>query len=312
MVCENPIVLFGPELKVRQHVSELAHRKLQVHYLSYLTWSRRSWSRVIKAGVTTWQDRGVTTHHVCNEATEYRRFRSLGLRAMYANHNLMLAENIFQPMPTLPKRFHAVYNAHVWPYKRVGLASKIDSLRLITATEAKWHERIIEQRCEHADVNKTPLTPKEVTEALNECYCGLALSAEEGTMRACTEYLLCGLPVVSTPSLGGRDVWFDDYNSIIVEPNPEAVATAVQRLVAEGRDPQRIRAGTLERMQQFRQTMIDYVNKKIAKTKVVSVIELFGDGMGMASRFVEIKDLREFLESYHNGRFQARRLIGAD
>jgi glycosyltransferase involved in cell wall biosynthesis len=38
------------------------------------------------------------------------------------------------------------------------------------------------------------------------------------------EYMLCGTPVVSTPSTGGRDVFFTPENSIIRDDNPKAVA----------------------------------------------------------------------------------------
>ncbi len=49
----------------------------------------------------------------------------------------------------------------------------------------------------------------EVARKLNACRVGMCLSETEGAMFAAVEYLLCGLPVVSTPSQGGRDVWFD-------------------------------------------------------------------------------------------------------
>ena len=42
------------------------------------------------------------------------------------------------------------------------------------------------------------------------------------------EYLLAGLPVVSTPSFGGRDVYFHASNSIIVEPTRQAGKAGVE------------------------------------------------------------------------------------
>jgi len=296
VICEDPLVVFGPEGKVREEVSRvMSARGSKVHYLSFLTWSRRFWSRVARERWRTWRDRGVMTHHVCNEPVEQRRFRAVGLRPVLANHNLMLDESTFKPMPDIAKRFDAVYTAHLWPYKRIGLARQVERLRIVTATEARWHDRLDEQGCGHAEINKRRFDRQEVAQALNESHCGLALSAEEGTMLAATEYLLCGLPVVSTPSIGGRDVWFDDYNSIIVEPTPEAVKAAVERLVAEPRDPQRIRQDTLARMQRFRQTLVDYVNDNIAGRQVVTVEELFGDGQGMAERFVDKAHLADLL-----------------
>ena len=79
VVCENPIVFFGPEGVARRQVSQLGDGKREVHYLSFIMWTHRNWSSVIKERFRTWRDQGVVTHHVCNEPTEYNRFRAVGL-----------------------------------------------------------------------------------------------------------------------------------------------------------------------------------------------------------------------------------------
>ena len=43
------------------------------------------------------------------------------------------------------------------------------------------------------------------------------MSSQEGAMYSSVEYLLCGLPIVSTKSTGGHDVFFTDTNCIIAE-----------------------------------------------------------------------------------------------
>ncbi|WP_164127899.1 glycosyltransferase, partial [Stenotrophomonas maltophilia] len=62
------------------------------------------------------------------------------------------------------------------------------------------------------------LTPEAVNRVYNQAAVGLCLSAVEGAMCASMEYLMAGLPVVSTPSVGGRDVYFDPDYCIIAEP----------------------------------------------------------------------------------------------
>lgn len=49
----------------------------------------------------------------------------------------------------------------------------------------------------------------KINEIYGQSRCGLILSAEEGACFAAMEYLLCGLPVVTTPNIGGRDEFFD-------------------------------------------------------------------------------------------------------
>jgi glycosyltransferase involved in cell wall biosynthesis len=45
--------------------------------------------------------------------------------------------------------------------------------------------------------------------------------------------LLAGLPIVSTESKGGRDLFFDSNNSITVEENPDLVYSAVQKWISK-------------------------------------------------------------------------------
>ena len=74
----------------------------------------------------------------------------------------------------------------------------------------------------------------EVNRHLNRAGVGLCLSEREGAMFASTEYLLSGLPVVSTPSTGGRHVYYDEEYCWTVPPDPRSVAEAVAALKAKG------------------------------------------------------------------------------
>ena len=53
------------------------------------------------------------------------------------------------------------------------------------------------------------LDAAELCHWLNRSRTGLCLSEREGAMFASIEYLLCGLPIVTTPSIGGRHVFFE-------------------------------------------------------------------------------------------------------
>jgi hypothetical protein len=59
---------------------------------------------------------------------------------------------------------------------------------------------------------------------INKAHVGLCLSAEEGAMFVSAEYLLCGIPVVSTRNKGGRDVMFTPEHVFIADDTPESVA----------------------------------------------------------------------------------------
>ena len=76
------------------------------------------------------------------------------------------------------------------------------------------------------------LPAEDIAELMNRSSVGLCLSLVEGAMRASMEYRLCGTPVVSTPSIGGRDRYFTGPHVRLVDEQPDAVAAAVRELKA--------------------------------------------------------------------------------
>ncbi len=96
--------------------------------------------------------------------------------------------------------FDAVYNARANIFKRHYLTAKIKN-KIFICYDWKF-----------SDVNLDEFSPSEVVRnvkgtaipsVIKRAKVGLLLSEEEGACYASLEYLLCGLPVVSTPSRGG-------------------------------------------------------------------------------------------------------------
>ena len=99
----------------------------------------------------------------------------------------------------------------------------------------------------------------------------MILSAEEGACFASSEYLLCGIPVVSTPEKGGRSVWYDEYNSITCEPTEDAVRDAVQFFVKNPRDPKIIRARHITKSKYYRAKFLCKLAELFDKHNVTDV-----------------------------------------
>lgn len=207
---------------------------------------------------------------LCDTKRGRDMLRNAGVPADWCNSNALVDERIFYPIPEKPVRFNAIYDAQLAEYKRHHLARKVDSLALIggigpsrrtspypsrvrdTLGYAHWYNDPLSE-------DATTLTPHEVCQAYNECLVGLCLSRVEGSMYASIQYLLCGLPVVSTPSRGGRDVFFDNEFVKIVRPTARAVRDGVKEMANRDIDPWYIRQRTLERMYEHRETYIRIV-----------------------------------------------------
>jgi glycosyltransferase involved in cell wall biosynthesis len=157
-----------------------------------------------------------------------------------------------------------VYNARMAPFKRHHLARDVKRLLIIGGTTAEGDTQAYFQEVRRAlpqadfthAVNNAWLPPAKLALALNGSRVGLCLSAVEGAMYAAVEYLLCGLPVVSTASRGGRDEWFDPDFTRIVRDDPAAVADAVNELAAMNVSPQHVRQRTLRRLWPHRRRFV--------------------------------------------------------
>jgi hypothetical protein len=155
---------------------------------------------------------------LANDDLEYRISRDLELPGVLCNHNCFVDETIFRPTASAIE-FNSVYNAAFHRYKRHYLAREIDPLLLIgysfrgSGAESDEVIRSLPSATlanTQADGTILPLPAHEISSWLCKAQTGLCLSAVEGAMYASMEYLMSGLPVVSTLSLGGRDYFFDD------------------------------------------------------------------------------------------------------
>lgn len=202
-------------------------------------------------------------HFITNEESEARWLMLLGQKATCLGHNLHVRDGFFTPDPATPKRYDAVYAATLAPYKRIELAREIERLAFVTYVthQEEWDLHAYEPRLHHADFNRQFISREEVRERYRSSQVGLALSAAEGAMFSCTEYLLCGLPVVTTPNRGGRNRYLTPETSTTVAPDSQAIRKAVDRYCQSPPNPYKIRKITLNLMQRDRAAFIEILDR---------------------------------------------------
>jgi glycosyltransferase involved in cell wall biosynthesis len=274
---DDPPVMVLTDFAFHQSLTERPDFWAKMKHQRVLVVLLRSWA-IRKAGhVSNWTGylaehrKNFSRHRViyaANAASELPWLEQAGIEAVWCSHNALVDERVFAPDPVgyagAGCEFDAIYDARFSRFKRHPLASEVKRLALIhyaapALCEPLWWVAA-RWRLRHArGINRTKwgfwprsLSPPEVAAALRRARTGLCLSAEEGAMVASIQYLLCGLPVVTTPSHGGRDVFFDRENSIEVEPNAAAVAGGVRLMIKRNVDPWAIRARALERMAEHR------------------------------------------------------------
>ncbi|MGL5873057.1 MAG: glycosyltransferase [Xenococcaceae cyanobacterium] len=267
------------------------------YVLEHVTWWSATPKRMVKYKLRQIRHgfKGRTHHLVVNTLDEESARKRFLIRGNHFNHNFYINEHLLKPLEQ-PKNYDAVYTARLDPVKRHWLAKNIERLFIATfGGDGNLHTFCPE--LQHAEFNQAFLPHTELVKKYNQAYAGLCLSAIEGPMIASTEYLLCGIPVVSTPSKGGRDEFFNSQNSLVVPPESSAVAQAVEHWKKLQPDPQVIREGILQKFENLRRGYCKYIAELIYKDSGEKkdpeelMEKYFASPEGIYSRFVHKQDL---------------------
>jgi len=197
---------------------------------------------------------------------------SFGLNVTPFNYNALSDERIYRILPR-NKKYDAVYIARPTKHKHLKLCEQIAGKWLWITYDVDESPSLTRETLEMPNVHAPQFEDGQFTRHMPraECAsmicqsgCGLALSDIEGAMHVSIEYLLCGLPVVQTPTEDcTRAEFFDPRTTVTVNPNMYSVAQAVLDARELGRQtgPKAIRAITLQKMQPHRERFVDAVRR---------------------------------------------------
>lgn len=250
VVSEDPLVTYstrtsGAPVGIPGNFPEYFANRPALH-LIHFTWTMEGCDlRWIARDLRVVESQLPQSHFVflCNTEMESFAFSRLALPNFTSSPAISIDETAFRVLSQPPEpRYDAIYNGRLTPWKRHALASRIGRLALvygpsIPGAPVLYDEtRAVLPHAFYANHDAGAgsyrfLSSLECAGLMNVSHVGLALSAEEGIMRAAIEYLLCGLPVVSTRALGGRERYLRQPYATIVPDNPDAVAAAVKRYV---------------------------------------------------------------------------------
>jgi len=224
-------------------------------------------------------DKGIKLVLLQNSQIEFQIGRLAGFPCYLINQNIHVNEHVFQPRPAA-KEYDAIYTSAAARYKRIHLGLGIRRLFVLTYfwpdkrdASGKWNLELFDPRLRNVAHNREKLEPQEIAPLLNTAGCGLALSLVEGAMYASMEYLLCGLPVVTTRNVGGRDFFLNSSNSVHVRATRAAVASAVADVSCRTAGGDEIREAVLNKVVQLRWDLAGIVSSYTARKDVASLSE---------------------------------------
>jgi glycosyltransferase involved in cell wall biosynthesis len=253
----------------------------KAHFIVMFWWSKETATRAKEVRHFYTRHRTKFPRHdvtfVCNTPGEHELLKRLHVPSVYCNQNCLLDESRYHIVPGAVRKYDAVYNGRLEKMKRHLLLVDTPNLALIvgltpgaSADKRAYREHVRAALPDAAVLNYSDarplrvcdedhfpqIPPEEISARLGLAHVGVILSREEGACYASAEYLLTGLPLVSTPSRGGRDIFFDNEYVEIVADEPGAVARGVRRLIERNMPAERVREGTLRKMQPHRETFV--------------------------------------------------------
>lgn len=207
---------------------------------------------------------------------EEQRYRSYGLPSVPGNPNLFVDEAVLDfdglPHPAVPES-DAIYIARLEPWKSHDLAKDLTAPLFVYANpetpESQAHMTLLRETCPSAHFVNHMLGEgsyryvqrADLARVMARARVSLALSAIEGCMRASSECLLAGLPVVTVPSIGAREVFYTPDTALMVEPSPEAVRAGVEEMIARRLTRAEVRSATLQRLREERYRFVAAANR---------------------------------------------------
>lgn len=237
--------------------------------------------------------------YLCNTEQELALIKPFCLDAHFINHNAFLDEQVYKIFK-LEKDIDVVYNGRINRSKRHylipgGFRISLISNSIISLAKEKHYRNRLRKSLGNAilenfpggktlneipdhDLSNIPqLTDRDVTLLLNRSKVSLILSAMEGANYASMEYLLCGLPVVSTISIGGRDVFLKNKYCRIVRSTRKAVEKAIQEVMDANYSPEEIRNHTLEQIRPHRERFLAVVDSVLKANDISMTSQAFWD-----------------------------------
>jgi glycosyltransferase involved in cell wall biosynthesis len=244
-------------------------KKEPIYCLVHLPWDHAVAHRMLRKKLLfAWlRYKGLRPLLATNSPAEDAYRRRLGIPGFGGISYVYTNEKAYSVQPGVAKRYDAVYTAQLQPFKRLTLAAEVEKLFVLTYTPGR-PENDLPAFCpalRHAAYNRTWVDGSGKNRIYNESKVGLCLSAVEGPMLASLEYQLAGLPVVSTPSKGGRDTYYHPESCLIVPPDPQAVKAGVRQMAHCNLDPFAIRQRTLARLTADRWAYVTQLAARVQK-----------------------------------------------
>jgi glycosyltransferase involved in cell wall biosynthesis len=207
----------------------------------------------------------------------FKKYRP-NLRICLANHNAFIDESVYKIDYTVEPTFDLVVSSCFCKYKNLHLVKDInnnvcsigyfqgsDTSEILEINKENFYFANFKENKVKTRENFLWIDPPTSRKYYNMSKIGGIFSTTEGACFSSSEYLLCGLPVLSCKCSGGREIWYNDENSVLCDPNEESVSSSLNLMIDKynsgGYDREKIRQQHIEQMDIHRNNLTNEVIK---------------------------------------------------
>jgi len=182
----------------------------------------------------------VPNQEILNAFNKYRP----NLNICLANHNAFIDETLYSIDYSQEIHYNLFVSSQFLDCKNLNLLHDIDNvcgvgyypagLALDQCVEFPSSVKNIlnfNNNEERIQKNWKHVEPTKIIKTINSSKIGGIFSTLEGACFSSSEYLLCGIPVLSCKCRGGREIWYDDNNSELCNPNNISIKNTLNKML---------------------------------------------------------------------------------
>jgi hypothetical protein len=216
---------------------------------------------------------------LCNDFRECKLFDKLHIRNILINNNIFVDYNKYKPNEVIKiKKYNAVFDNEFNVNSKYELCAFLDTIMFVDRSKNP-DMNFIESDIVKKNNNEIIIIETEIKNnntdidyLINQIYnlSGVGLSLSEYTLSPgrYIQYLLSGIPVVTTFNYGGLDYFSDGRYILHVESEPFAVSNAVQSLNNIKINAQEIRENIIEKINYERKKFISFIEEDIGLSNI--------------------------------------------
>ena len=238
-------------------------------------------------------------HIVCVPNTHifdlFKKYRPK-INVCLANHNAFIDETVYKIDETQTIKNDLFVSSQFLDVKNLNLLHDIENIcgvgyypcsennKKVCVPFPKSVKKVLnfDDNIERRQKNWKWVSAKEIIKEINSSKIGGIFSIAEGACFSSSEYLLCGIPVLSCKCSGGREIWYDNNNSELCDPNNSSIKETLKKMLIKHKNGEynreSIRNNHIEIMKIHRNNLsnavLDIMKKNIDKNKLPTINEL--------------------------------------